>query len=416
MMYTQTLNGAVLVVDDDESSREILTRRLRYAGLRVTAAEDGPTALNLVARKPFDAVILDVMMPGMSGLEVLAEIRESFSATDLPVIMATALDGTEEVVQALSLGANDYVAKPLDLTVVLARLQTQMSLRESVRSLSLANHRLEHAHHRMERDLEAAARVQSSLLPPENPHFGKARFGWIYRPCATVGGDSLNVFPIDENHVGFYICDVSGHGVQASLLSVALNHLLVPELAERRQSGVGSLAPQADAAGADRARKPRKVAEKLNRQFPFDPAVGQFFSLVYAVLDIHGGAMEYVSAGHPCPIMLSQHRKPEVLPGGDPLIGVFDSTERNIFKQHCARLQAGDRIVIYSDGITEASNARGELFGQQRLMESLDQSCGEPLDSCIASLERTLSDWCGGDAPEDDVSLLALEFADTTYG
>ncbi len=121
--------GHVLVVDDNEMNRDMLSRRLSGRGYTVTIAGEGEAALRLLATERFDAVLLDVMMPGITGLEVLRRIRNGSSASDLPVIMVTARDAAEDVVEALRLGANDYVTKPLDFPVVLARLRTQLSLK-----------------------------------------------------------------------------------------------------------------------------------------------------------------------------------------------------------------------------------------------------------------------------------------------
>jgi class 3 adenylate cyclase len=121
--------GHVLVVDDNEMNRDMLSRRLSSRGYTVTIAGEGEAALRLLAAQRFDAVLLDVMMPGITGIEVLRRIRSSSSASDLPVIMVTARDAAEDVVEALRLGANDYVTKPLDFPVVLARLRTQLSLK-----------------------------------------------------------------------------------------------------------------------------------------------------------------------------------------------------------------------------------------------------------------------------------------------
>jgi adenylate cyclase len=119
----------VLVVDDNEMNRDMLSRRLKGRGYQVSSAEDGYRALEMIETQRFDTVILDVMMPGITGLDVLKKIRETRSMSDLPVIMATARDASEDIVHALQLGANDYVTKPLDFNVVLARLQTQLALK-----------------------------------------------------------------------------------------------------------------------------------------------------------------------------------------------------------------------------------------------------------------------------------------------
>ncbi len=118
----------LLVVDDNAENREMLSRRLRTHGFTIAAAESGPEALRLLEKTPFDLVLLDVVMPGMSGLEVLRDLRSRHAAADLPVIMATARDDSNDVVTALRLGANDYVTKPLDFPVVLARVATQLTL------------------------------------------------------------------------------------------------------------------------------------------------------------------------------------------------------------------------------------------------------------------------------------------------
>jgi chemotaxis protein methyltransferase CheR len=125
-------HGALLVVDDDETNRDVLAHRLGRVGYTVQGAEDGTRALACLERQRFDLVLLDVMMPGPSGLEILQTIRQTLSLTDLPVIMATARDQSADVVKALGLGANDYVTKPFDFPVVLARLRTQLALKRAM--------------------------------------------------------------------------------------------------------------------------------------------------------------------------------------------------------------------------------------------------------------------------------------------
>ena len=130
-----TPRGALLVVDDNEMNRDMLARRLMRRGYSVTVAADGHQALAMLKAQPFDLVLLDIMMPGISGLDVLQILREKYSVADLPVIMATAKDQSEDIVTALRLGANDYVTKPLDFPVVLARTETQLSLKRAMEEI-----------------------------------------------------------------------------------------------------------------------------------------------------------------------------------------------------------------------------------------------------------------------------------------
>ena len=129
------LHGNLLVVDDDESNRDVLTHRLGLIGCTVTQAEDGRQALALLDQQRFDLMLLDVVMPGMNGFEVLEAVRRAYPLTGLPVIMATSRDSSADVVQALNAGANDYVTKPFDFPVVLARVQTQLALKRAVEQI-----------------------------------------------------------------------------------------------------------------------------------------------------------------------------------------------------------------------------------------------------------------------------------------
>ncbi|MHB1562328.1 MAG: response regulator, partial [Isosphaeraceae bacterium] len=195
-------SGTLLVVDDDEANRDMLSRRLERKGFAVAVARDGSRAIELVRENSFDLVLLDVLMPGLSGLEVLRELRQAHPATRLPIIMATALSDSSDVVEALRLGANDYVSKPLDFPVVLARIQAQLSLKRAVEEatrlersleqrnsdLTEANNRLAEVNRRMRRDLHAAARIQETFLPRGELKLEGARFAWHYRPCDELAG------------------------------------------------------------------------------------------------------------------------------------------------------------------------------------------------------------------------------------
>ncbi|MBW2254632.1 MAG: response regulator [Deltaproteobacteria bacterium] len=126
----------ILVVDDEEMNRDMLSRRLAWSGYRTIVAASGPEALERMAQQPVDIVLLDIMMPDMTGIEVLAEIRRNHSPAELPVIMATAKSETDDVVEALRGGANDYVTKPLNFPIVLARVGTQANLKAATEALA----------------------------------------------------------------------------------------------------------------------------------------------------------------------------------------------------------------------------------------------------------------------------------------
>jgi diguanylate cyclase (GGDEF)-like protein len=124
-------NATLLLVDDDALNRDALSRRLMRKGFTVLTAASGPAALAMVGTHRIDAVLLDVMMPEMSGLETLRRLRQTRSLSELPVIMVTAKDASEDVVEALEIGANDYVTKPIDFSIALARIRTQVAARRA---------------------------------------------------------------------------------------------------------------------------------------------------------------------------------------------------------------------------------------------------------------------------------------------
>ena len=136
-----TRKGSLLVVDDSDTNREALSRRLQQKGYAVTGAAGGPEALALVAKGVYDLVLLDVEMPGMSGFEVLSSLRAHHSEIDLPVIMVTARTEGADIVEAFRLGANDYLTKPVDFPVALARIRTHLSHKWAVEDLRVSEER-----------------------------------------------------------------------------------------------------------------------------------------------------------------------------------------------------------------------------------------------------------------------------------
>ncbi|MDD5542654.1 MAG: SpoIIE family protein phosphatase [Acidobacteriia bacterium] len=388
--------ASLLVVDDNEMNRDMLARRLERRGFKVSLAEDGHQAMELIRDGSFDLVLLDVMMPGVDGLQVLQQVRESRSVKDLPIIMATAKDRSEDVVRALELGANDYVTKPIDFPVVLARIQTQLSLKR-------ATEQLEAAHARMKKDLEAASRIQHSLMPTNPPDGGGVRFAWSYRPCDELAGDILGIEPLDARHIAIYLLDVSGHGVPSALLAVSLHRLL-------SHTAEGSIVVQPSRNGT-RGRvptSPPEVVGHLNKRFPMNPETHQYFTLLYGVLDLESREFVFTSAGHPEPIHLSgAAHQPVAAENGFP-VGWFATAN---YGEARVKLNPGDRLYLYSDGIVDAANAEAERFEKERLAATLAELGALPLQESVDGLIRKVESWSDGGKPDDDVSIVALEIS-----
>lgn len=385
-------DARVLVVDDNEMNRDILARRLSRIGLNVDTAEDGNTGLDKILTGEYNLVMLDIMMPDIDGIEVLKRTREFFSKTELPVIMATAKDEGADLAEALSLGANDYVTKPLDFKVVRARVDNVLGYTQAANELSVANER-------MRSDLEAAARVQQSLLPDEHVDVEGAEFMWHYRPCDELAGDGLNVFKCDDENVAMYVMDVSGHGVAAALLSVSVTHHLSQLIGSSDESA------QCDMT-AENVVSPAWLASNLNSLFPMQSVGRHYFTFVYGVLNVKTRQFCFVSAGSPGPLVVHADGTSEVHDVPAVPIGMFPDSE---YVDTVIQLQQGDRLYLHSDGLYEERHPETrEEFGRARMQQALCAAAGAPFIVSLDKLLQSVIDWHGSEALSDDVAVMAV--------
>jgi PAS domain S-box-containing protein len=276
---------------------------------------------------------------------------------------------------------------------------TEQKLAEE--ALEAARQRLEEANRSLRKDLEAAAKIQQSLLPTVLPNVPGANFAWSFRPCSELAGDILNIFAMDNESVGLYVLDVSGHGVAAALLSVTVSRLLSPIPG---QSFLYEPAP--DPSGRYPLAQPAEVLKRLNRQFPFDPRTAQYFTIFYGRLDIKTGELYYCSAGHPGPVYVPCGGQPRTLTSGGVPVGLFPNPP---YETHLLCLEPGDRLYVATDGILETENAEGQEFGLERLLDVLHRSSGLPLEKSLDALTAHVQQWCGCSSLADDATMLAVE-------
>jgi PAS domain S-box-containing protein len=260
------------------------------------------------------------------------------------------------------------------------------------------------ANERMRADLEAAAKIQKSLLPREYLEIQGVRFACAFKPCDELGGDIFNVFRLDEKHIGLYILDVSGHGVTAALLSVTLNSVIY---SLPRQSSL--LKQQIVGSPEYRIVPPAEVAQQLNRQFLMNSEKPQYFTLVYGILNLETYEFRYVSAGHPSLIYLSHDSDAVILGKSGFPIGCFKEAN---YEESSVYLKPRDRLYLYSDGVTDAMNSNEEQFDKRRLINVLDQSRDILLKDSILSMLSSVDEWRGDAKLMDDVSILAVEIGE----
>jgi sigma-B regulation protein RsbU (phosphoserine phosphatase) len=277
---------------------------------------------------------------------------------------------------------------------VTGRRQAEEALRSAKAELEATNESIRH-------DLETAARIQRALLPMGLPQPPGHRFAWHFLPSAQLAGDTLNVLWLSPDQVAIYIADVSGHGVSAALLSVTLSRWL-----STTPGQLSLLTADSESPTGYRVSKPVEVVEKLNRQFPFDPATGQYFTLIYGILSLSAREFRYVSAGHTPVIHLPLANDARAISVAGFPVGLVSSPE---YEEQIIHLRPGDRLILVTDGVMEAEGPGGEHFGLSRVVEAAAVHRSEPLERQLDRIVESSREWCSGNTFDDDVSLVGLE-------
>jgi sigma-B regulation protein RsbU (phosphoserine phosphatase) len=397
----------ILIAEDEEFSRHVLQAQLESLGHDVVATSSGLDAWNCMQQERFTMVVTDWMMPGLDGLELVHRIRLRPEYGYVYIILLTSKSERRDLIKGMLEGADDFLSKPYDRDELDVRIRAgervinlERSLTDKNIELARSNEEIERVNKRMKHDLDAAARIQRSLLPAELPDNDIVDFAWIYQPCDELAGDIFNVFKIDKNHIAFYLLDVVGHGVPAALLSVTLSRFISP------LTGPSILFPHGPT--DTHILSPSGLATALNNRFPMDGNNEQYFTLLYGCLNLSTREMQYVAAGHPGPLVVPANDAPRIIEVEGYPIGLVDEPD---YIDQCLSLSPGDRVMLYSDGLLDCQNPQGQHFGESQLIQSVN-SRGMSLEEDVASLQSRIATWCDGRAPDDDISLLAMRLAD----
>jgi phosphoserine phosphatase RsbU/P len=398
----------ILIVDDSKQIRFMLQRLLERWGYEVIAACNGMEAWQYIQHESINLIISDWVMPQMDGLELCRRLRADDFAHYVYIILLTSKDNKADLIEGMEAGADDFLIKPFHADELRLRirageriLRLESTLEERNQKLHEMYQHLEQAYSQIRKDLEAAATMQQSLLPETAVTLCDVRFDWIFRPCAFVAGDIFNFFRLDEHHLGFYHLDVAGHGIPSALLSVTLSKVLNPD--PNQGSPLKYFIPIPPHYEIN---NPIDVVRQLNNRFQSDSSCAIYFTMVYGVLDTRSRFLMLTQAGHPSPIHLGCQSAPALLGTGGFPVGMlpevdYESVELN--------LNHGDRLFLYSDGVTECMNESKEVFGDERLQGLLKMANNLPLHDALSTLENALSTWRGDTGFDDDISILALE-------
>ncbi|MBM3224525.1 MAG: fused response regulator/phosphatase [Candidatus Tectomicrobia bacterium] len=393
------MSTTILIVDDVRLNRRMLMAMLRHEGYVFLEAANGQEAVDLALSHLPDLIILDIVMPVLDGYAACNLVKQHELGKDIPIIFLTSLDDQSTKVKCLNTGAVDYITKPFHKDEVLSRVKNQLRLQHITKALITTNQALREKQRSLDEDLQAAAHIQQSLILKQPPLLRQLQVAWRHLPCERISGDIFNIYQLDEDHCALFMLDVCGHGISAAMVTVSVSQSLAPQtgylLKQRRQPPQHYMITS-----------PVEVLTQLDTEYPLE-RFGRHFTLVYLVLNCRTGQLRYSSAAHPPPLLL--RRDGEVIPltAGGPVIGLGDLVP---FEEGEVWLVPGERRFLYTDGIIELMNPQEEMFGEPRLTAVLRASQGAPVHTVCDQLIEALFAYGAGTPPQDDMSVLALEY------
>jgi sigma-B regulation protein RsbU (phosphoserine phosphatase) len=406
----------ILVVEDSKVEQVRMLAMLKGFGYRVLTADNGQQALKILRNNSVRLILTDWRMPEISGIDLCREVRVDAAFGQPYLILVTGRNTKTDLVAGMDAGADDFISKPFNGEELRVRVQAgvrllQLRSETEQRSLQLAAalEREAEANSMLRRDLSVAARMQRESLPTGPSPFAQLQVGSLFRAATEVAGDGYDFFRLDDRHLAFYLIDVAGHGVASAMLSFTVSRFLSPEkgaIALRSEKADGTSAAKRVLPG--HIVPPDRVVHALNQRFVEKADCRHYFTMVYGVLDVESGLGELCQAGHPHPLMVVSERKVTRLGAGGFPVGML---EESSYESVAFRLGMGERLVVYSDGITDSRGSDGRQFGEQRLANLLGSIHGQPLADGIDRIDRYLRQWQGDAAGEDDMSLLAIERA-----
>ena len=400
----------VLVVDDSRMQRRILTVSLKRWGFLVAEAGTGEEAVEICREGLPDIVISDWMMPGMSGPDFCRAFRAMQKDTYGYFILLTSKADKVDVAEGLDSGADDFLTKPVNTGELRARLTAgerildmQGELREKNRMIEETLIELQQLYDSIDSDLLEAKRLQQSLVRERQVEFGPARVSQILRSAGRVGGDLVGYYPIGEDKVAIFSLDVSGHGISSALMTARLAGFLSAAV-PNQNIGLVSRGGKLHAVVP-----PDDIAARLNAIALQEMESAHYFTLALAELNLRDGRLRLVQAGHPHPVIQRADGRVDLIGQGGFPVGLLEEARFDLIED---RLAPGDRLLLISDGVTECTDAQGDMLGEDGLIRMLDELRGVEGSSLLESIVWTLAQRRSERNFDDDVSGIVLEFTD----
>jgi sigma-B regulation protein RsbU (phosphoserine phosphatase) len=367
-------NLTILLVDDEPIGLKVLERTLKKEGYQIITASDGPTARDLASKNQPDLILLDIMMPGEDGFEVIRHLKNDPSTLHIPVIFLTGKDDLDFKMTGFDLGAVDYITKPFHGQEVLARVRLHLQL--SLATNSLISNQAEKL--RQIKDAQASMLVTPDDIPG-------AQFGVCYTALLEAGGDFYDVLKISDDIYGYFVADVSGHDIATSYMTSAVKALL-------KQNCIPIYQP------IESMRMINQVLEEILPE-------GKYLTACYARLNRKTQTLTIINCGHPPAVYIPKNGSAELVHLKGDVLGIFRDVFFEVKEIHVGE---GDRFYIYSDGLIEGlDDKNGWLEGLQYLLANCEKLRDMPIPQSTMQLRDMMHK--GTKAFEDDVVVLGIE-------
>jgi two-component system, sensor histidine kinase ChiS len=372
----------IMVVDDEPVNLQVIINHLSLEGYEVVAVESGEELFALLEKGNIpDIVLLDVMLPRISGYDICKKVRERYSAHELPIIMLTAKNKISDIVTGLSSGANDYITKPVNRDELIARVQSLISLKESVQ--------IQNKFDIIQNELDIAIEIQKAIIPHELPELKNIKFAVRYEPSTQVGGDFYDYHLIDNRKIGVLVADVAGHGIPAAMVAAMLQVAYTFYKIEFID--------------------PSSLFTKINSVMEKYPH-GLYLTACCVYIDLDKKKIYHSNAGHQ-PLLI--WRKDEQRLISDKIynrpIGLFPDSSYSVNELD---LRDNDRIILYTDGIIEARNHERITFGDERFHNLIRDLHTLTADEFAGTVVDEVKKWAGISGDEsltDDITLVVID-------
>jgi len=384
-------NVKIMVVDDEIDLEPLIRQKFRHqireGVFNFVFAHNGLEALTRLIEFPEIGIILsDINMPEMDGLTLLLKLKE-LKNPGLKTVVVSAYGDMDNIRMAMNRGAFDFLTKPInfeDLEITINKtmeeiLQVRTSMEEHDQLISI------------QQDLQTAHEIQQAILPKVFPPFPDRRDFDIRAAMVAakeVGGDFFDFFMIDNDRLGFVIGDVSGKGVPAAIF-MAVSRTLI------RATGLKGIPSD-------------ECMHYVNKLLCNESVSCMFVTVFYGILNTDTGELEYVNAGHNPPYLITQDGMHKVEMTGGTILGCIENA---VFQSKTIHLSPGDTFFLFTDGVTEAFNEAGQIYGEKRLEEFLKPQYGKDLDETVQYLLGDVNAFSTGVPQSDDITLLAIRFS-----